>query len=215
MILMPDSAFPHLTDAHPSLALAALKEITTEESIGDLEVETIDHDGIATLQYACKLDGYPNWRWNVSLATLPGEEPTVMEAELLPADGALVAPEWVPWSVRLAEFLEAQKQAAAAGIELDEELPEGLLDLAEGALDGTVLGDELEDLDDYSDDDDDDDDDLDEDDDSDDDDDDEDDEEDDVSLVSAHTHGGDIDGVDIDDLDDSLEADDEDSDDED
>ena len=214
MILMPDSAFPHLTDAHQSLALAALKEITTEESIGELEVETIDHDGIATLQYACKLDGYPNWRWNVSLATLPGEEPTVMEAELLPAEGALVAPEWVPWSVRLAEFLEAQKQAAAAGIELDEELPEGLLDLAEGALDGTVLGDELEDLDDDSDDDDEDDDDLDEDDDS-DDDDDEDDEEDDVSLVSAHTHGGDIDGVDIDDLDDSLEADDEDSDDED
>lgn len=213
MILMPDSAFPHLTDAHQSLALAALKEITTEESIGELEVETIDHDGIATLQYACKLDGYPNWRWNVSLATLPGEEPTVMEAELLPAEGALVAPEWVPWSVRLAEFLEAQKQAAAAGIELDEELPEGLLDLAEGALDGTVLGDELEDLDDDSDDDDEDDDDLDEDDESDDDDEDDDDE--DVSLVSAHTHGGDIDGVDIDDLDDSLEADDEDSDDED
>lgn len=208
MILMPDSAFPHLTDVHQSLALAALKEITTEESIGELEVETIDHDGIATLQYACKLDGYPNWRWNVSLATLPGEEPTVMEAELLPAEGALVAPEWVPWSVRLAEFLEAQKQAAAAGIELDEELPEGLLDLAEGALDGTVLGDELEDLDDDSEDDDEDDD-LEEDDDSDDDDDE--DEEDDVSLVSAHTHGGDIDGVDIDDLDDSLEADDEDA----
>lgn len=208
MILMPDSAFPHLTDVHQSLALAALKEITTEESIGELEVETIDHDGIATLQYACKLDGYPNWRWNVSLATLPGEEPTVMEAELLPAEGALVAPEWVPWSVRLAEFLEAQKQAAAAGIELDEELPEGLLDLAEGALDGTVLGDELEDLDDDSEDDDEDDD-LEEDDDSDDDDDE--DEDDDVSLVSAHTHGGDIDGVDIDDLDDSLEADDEDA----
>lgn len=210
MILMPDSTFPHLTDAHQNLALAALKEITTEESIGELEVETIDHDGIATLQYACKLDGYPNWRWNVSLATLPGEEPTVMEAELLPVEGALVAPEWVPWSVRLAEFLEAQKQAAAAGIELDEELPEGLLDLAEGALDGTVLGDELEDLDDDSDEDDEgDEDDLDEDED-DEDEDDEDDEDDDVALVSAHTHGGDIDGVDIDDLDDSLEANDED-----
>lgn len=203
--------FPTLTASHQRLALAALHEITTPESIGELEVETIDHDGIATLQYQCKLDGYPNWVWNVSLATLEGEEPTVMEAELLPAEGALVAPEWVPWSVRLAEFLEAQKQAAAAGIALDEELPEGLLDLAEGALDGTILGDELEDLDDSDADDsdeDDEDDDLDDDEDDEEDDEDEDDED----LVSAPTHGGDIDGVDIDDLDDSAEdsdADDE------
>ena len=200
--------FPTLTASHQRLALAALHEITTPDSIGELEVETIDHDGIATLQYACKLDGYPNWRWNVSLATLEGEDPTVMEAELLPAEGALVAPEWIPWSVRLAEFLEAQKQAAAAGIELDEELPEGLLDLAEGALDGTVLDDELEDLNDSDDGEDDeleeDDDDLDEDDLDEDDDDEEDDDEED--LVSAPTHGGDIDGVDIDDLDDSASA---------
>jgi hypothetical protein len=205
MTLM-SKAFPQLTALHQTLALAALHEITSPESIGELEVETIDHDGIATLQYACKLDGYPNWRWNVSLATLEGEDPTVMEAELLPAEGALVAPEWVPWSVRLAEFLEAQKQAAAAGIELDEELPEGLLDLAEGALDGTVLDDELEDLDDSDDEDDDleddDDEDLDE-----DEDDDESDDEDEEDLVSAPTHGGDIDGVDIDDLDDSVNAD--------
>ena len=202
--------FPTLTASHQRLALAALHEITTPESIGELEVEIIDHDGIATLQYQCKLDGYPNWLWNVSLATLEGEEPTVMEAELLPGEGALVAPEWVPWSVRLAEFLEAQKQAAAAGIALDEELPEGLLDLAEGALDGTILGDELEDLDDSDADDSDEDDEDDLDDDEDDEDDDED--EDDEDLVSAPTHGGDIDGVDIDDLDDSAEdsdADDE------
>ncbi|WP_298119150.1 DUF3027 domain-containing protein [uncultured Aurantimicrobium sp.] len=203
--------FPVLTAAHQSLALAALQEITTAESIGELIEETIDHDGVATLHYECKLDGYPNWVWNVSLATLEGEEPTVMEAELLPVEGALVAPEWVPWSVRLAEFLEAQKQAAAAGIVLDEELPEGLLDLAEGALDGTILDDELEDLNDSdaddSDEDDEDDEDLDDDEDDDDDDDDDDDEED---LVSAPTHSGDIDGVDIDDLDDSADADDED-----
>jgi hypothetical protein len=195
--------FPELTAAHQRLALAALHEITTPESIGELEVETIDHDGVATLQYHCNLDGYPNWVWNVSLATLEGDEPTVMEAELLPGEGALVAPEWVPWSVRLAEFLEAQKQAAAAGIELDEELPEGLLDLAEGALDGTVLDDELEDLDDSDADDSDD---EDEDDEDEDDLDDEDDEDSDLEdeLVSAPTHGGDIDGVDIDDLDDSA-----------
>ena len=152
--------FPVLTAAHQSLALAALHEITTAESIGELVEETIDHDGVATLHYECKLDGYPNWVWNVSLATLEGEEPTVMEAELLPV---------------------------------------------EGALDGTILDDDLEDLDDSDADDseEEDDDDLDDDEDDDDDDDEED-------LVSAPTHGGDIDGVDIDDLDDSADADDED-----
>jgi hypothetical protein len=205
--------FPVLTAAHQSLALAALNEITTAVSIGELIEETIDHDGVATLHYECKLDGYPNWVWNVSLATLEGEEPTVMEAELLPVEGALVAPEWVPWSVRLAEFLEAQKQAAAAGITLDEELPEGLLDLAEGALDGTVLDDDLEDLDDSdADDSDEDDDDLEDDEDDDEDEDEDDDDDDEEDLVSAPTHSGDIDGVDIDDLDDSAEdsdADDE------
>ncbi len=208
MTLMSD--FPQLTALHQSLALAALHEITTPESIGELEVETIDHDGIATLQYACTLDGYPNWRWNVSLATLPGEDPTVMEAELLPAEGALVAPEWVPWSVRLAEFLEAQKQAAESGMEMDEELPEELRELAEGALDGSVLDDDLEDLDDDDDSDEDEDDDLEDDEDTEDDDEDDEDDSDEDDLDSARTHSGDIDGVDIDDLDDSQSADDED-----
>lgn len=199
---MPKSAFPELTPAHQERALAALHEITTPESVGELEVETIDHDGIATLQYQCKLDAYPGWRWNVSLATLPDQEPTVLEAELLPADGALLAPEWVPWSVRLAEFLEAQKQAAAAGIELDEEVPESLIELTEGSLEGVDFDDDLEDLNDIDDEDSDEDledDDLEE--------DDEDEDEDSLDLVSAHTHSGDIDGVDIDNLDESAEED--------
>jgi Protein of unknown function (DUF3027) len=207
---MPDSAFPQLTPLHQERALAALHEMTTPESVGELEVETIDSDGIATLQYACIMDGYPGWRWNVSLATLPGEEPTVLEAELLPAEGALLAPEWVPWSVRLAEFLEAQKQAAAAGLALEEEIPESLIELSEGSLEGVNFDDDLDTLDDDtsdddSDDDDDDDDDDDElDDDSDDDDDDDDDEDDDEVSVKSLIHSGDIDGVDIDDLDESA-----------
>jgi hypothetical protein len=203
---MPDSAFPQLTPVHQERALAALHEMTTTETVGELVVETIDNDGIATLQYACIMDGYPGWRWNVSLATLPGEEPTVLEAELLPAEGALLAPEWVPWSVRLAEFLEAQKQAAAAGLALEEEIPESLIELSEGSLEGVNFDDDLDTLDDDAsdeDDDDDDDDELDDDSDDEDDDDDDDDDDDEVSVKSL-IHSGDIDGVDIDDLDESA-----------
>lgn len=203
MNLMPKTNFPQLTPAHQERALAALYEITTPESVGELEVETIDHDGIATLQYTCTLDAYPGWRWNVSLATLADQEPTVLEAELLPAEGALLAPEWVPWSVRLAEFLEAQKQAAAAGIELDEEVPESLIELTEGSLEGVDFDDDLEDLNEVDDEDSDDD--LD---DEDLDDEDLDEELDAEDMVSAHTHSGDIDGVDIDNLDESAEEED-------
>jgi hypothetical protein len=109
----------------------------------------------------------------------------------------------VPWSVRLAEFLEAQKQAKEAGLALEEEIPESLIELSEGSLEGVSFDDDLDTLDDDASDDDDDDDDDDLDDDSDDEDDDEDDDDDEVSVKSL-IHSGDIDGVDIDDLDESA-----------
>ena len=208
MILMSKKTFPTLTPAHQHKALAALHEITTPESVGALESESIDKDGIATLQYACLLPGYPDWKWNVSLATLPGEEPTVLEAELLPHEGALLAPEWVPWSVRLAEYLEAQKLAAESGIEVDEELSETLLELSEGSLDGVDFDDDIETIDEDDDlDEDSEEEDLDEEDDLDDDEDLDEDDDDEVADLSLITHSGDIDGVDIDILDESSEED--------
>jgi hypothetical protein len=162
------------TDEQLALALAALNEITTPETIGAIVSSTVEDDGTLTLRYASELAGYPAWQWNVSMATLEGSAPSVLEAELIPTEGALLAPEWVPWSVRLAEFLEAQKAAAAAGIELDEELPEGILELTEGSLEGVDFEDDLDtdDDDDESDDDSEDDDDEDDEDESDDEDDD-------------------------------------------
>jgi hypothetical protein len=197
MILMSNKAFPTLTPAHQHKALAALHEITTPESVGALDSETIDKEGIATLQYACLLAGYPDWKWNVSLATLPGEEPTVLEAELLPHEGALLAP----------EYLEAQKLAAESGIEVDEELSETLIELSEGSLDGVDFDDDIEAIDEDDDIDEDSlEEDLDEEDDLDDDEDVEDDD-DEVADLSLITHSGDIDGVDIDILDESSEED--------
>jgi hypothetical protein len=141
---MPKSPEFAATDQQLALALTALKEITTPETIGALVSSTVEEDGTLTLRYASELAGYPAWQWNVSMATLEGSAPSVLEAELIPTEGALLAPEWVPWSVRLAEFLEAQKAAAAAGIELDEELPEGILELTEGSLEGVDFEDDLD-----------------------------------------------------------------------
>lgn len=200
---MPKSPTTTATDEQLALALAALREITTPESIGALVSTSLEEDGTLTLRYASELAGYPAWQWNVSMATLEGEAPSVLEAELIPTEGALLAPEWVPWSVRLAEFLEAQKAAAAAGIVLDEELPEGILELTEGSLEGVDFEDDLDTDDDDDDTDDDDSDDDESDDDDDDDDDEEDDEEDD--LVDHDFIEDDDDLIDLDDDSDESE----------
>lgn len=169
---MPDA----VTTPYSELARRALLEITPDETIG-AEVEAIeDEPGVTSVRFATLLPGYPGWHWTVSVAHLDGEEPSVLEAELLPGDTALIAPDWVPWADRLAEM---KAQEARDGSEGDSD-----------------------DEDDESDEDDDSEDDDESDDDSDDDDDDEDDESDDDDAPRGSiVHGGDVDGVDIDDLD--------------
>ncbi len=106
-----------VTGQYEELARASLLEITKPEAIGALVAETTDADGVITMRFASEQAGYPGWQWNVSLAHVDGYDPTVIEAELLPADGALLAPDWVPWSDRLADYKAAQE---AAGLEAGE-----------------------------------------------------------------------------------------------
>ncbi len=98
------------------IARETLLGLTPPDSIGDFLGERVAEDGVCTLTFAARLSGYPGWHWSVSLVELEGLEPTVLESELLPGEGALLAPDWVPWSQRLEEYRAAQ---AAAG-ELDE-----------------------------------------------------------------------------------------------
>ncbi len=86
--------------------------------------ESTDDDGVITMRFACLMSGYPGWQWNVSLAHVDGYDPTVIEAELLPDAGALLSPDWVPWSERLADYKAAQESAGVTdsedGAALDE-----------------------------------------------------------------------------------------------
>jgi Protein of unknown function (DUF3027) len=90
----------------------ALADFASPGTFGDLISETREDDGVYTLLFAATMGGYPGWHWTVSLAEVPGAEPTVLETELMPGEGALLAPDWVPWSERLEEYRAAQ---AAAG----------------------------------------------------------------------------------------------------
>lgn len=199
MSSMPKASTASATPAQIEIALAALREITTPESIGDFLASRLEEGGTMTLRFENKLAGYPGWQWNVSLALLTDAEPSVLEAELIPDEGALLAPDWVPWSVRLAEFLEAQKLAAEAGLAIEEDVPEGLLELAEDNLSADEIDEVAEVLaEDASDDDDDFDDDDDDDEDEDEDDDESDDDDEDYPAVRDNVHSGDIDGVELD-----------------
>lgn len=100
-----------MTERQRELALTALGEITSPRTVGAFLRRDDHEDGAYTLRFANTMPGYIGWEWAVSLAELDAGDPSVLEAELLPTEDALVAPEWVPWSQRLADYLEAQKQA--------------------------------------------------------------------------------------------------------
>ena len=101
-----------LLEAH-DLALAALREITPDATIGPAAGYIAEDVGVVSLRFENRLGGYPGWYWTVSVARVDDEEPTVLEAELLPGEGALLAPDWVPWAERLADY-RAQQAATAA-----------------------------------------------------------------------------------------------------
>ncbi|MFT4305651.1 MAG: DUF3027 domain-containing protein [Microbacterium sp.] len=177
--LVPDE---RLLAAH-DLALAALREITPAATVGAPADYALEAGGVVSLRFETTLPGYPGWFWTVSLAALEDAEPTVLEVELLPGETALVAPDWVPWAVRLAEY-RAQQAAAAEAAAVADGGDEGETD----GLDGADL-DDLEDDEDLDDD------------------------FDDLDAAdfdadgSPILHSGDVDGVDIDELDDDADRD--------
>ncbi|KAF2413178.1 DNA primase [Microbacterium sp. B35-04] len=122
------------------LALSALREITPEATVGAPADYRVEAGGVVSLRFANRLPGYPGWFWTVSIARVEDAEPTVLEVELLPGDGALLAPDWVPWAVRLADYHAAQAALAEAAHDEDDE------DLDEDADDDEDL-DDVEDLD--------------------------------------------------------------------
>lgn len=124
MTSKPD-ADARLLDAH-DLALQALREITPAATIGPAAGYLVEDDGSVSLRFENRLPGYPGWYWTVTVARVEDADPTVLEVELLPGDGALLAPEWVPWVERLAEYRShqaelAEQAAAASGTDDDSD----------------------------------------------------------------------------------------------
>lgn len=94
-----------MPDQLTQLALTALGEVAPAEQIGALvETSEPNEEGVRTLRFAADVPGHPDWFWTVWTAQVDDAEPTVLECDLLPGEDALLAPAWIPWAERLAEF---------------------------------------------------------------------------------------------------------------
>jgi hypothetical protein len=90
------------------LARAAAGEIAQSEAAANESGTVGAHLGVraegerlVTHAFEATLRGYRGWYWAVTVGRAPGFEPTIAEIVLLPGEGALRAPAWVPWAERV------------------------------------------------------------------------------------------------------------------
>jgi hypothetical protein len=106
------------------LARQALVEAVGAASIGEyLEAQAEEAAELTSHIFASKQKGYVGWRWSVTVFQADNKsEGTVSEIVLLPGPDSIVAPDWVPWSERLADYkaLQAELEAQAA-LDAEEE----------------------------------------------------------------------------------------------
>lgn len=145
---------PEASPADLELAREALLSITAADTIGEPLGSVDEGDGVTTVYFATTMRSYTGWRWTVSIAHVEGLEPSVLETELTPGEGALLSPEWVPWADRMAEYRAAQAAAGADGGRDDSGDDEADEDDADEDFDDDLDDDDDLDIDDLDDDDD-------------------------------------------------------------
>ncbi len=96
-------------------ARLAAVEAAPKNGVGDFLTQIEEEENVYTFLFAAKMKGYVGWNWSVSLFA-NDEDTTVSEVNLMPGEDSLIAPNWVPWSERLADYkaLQAELEAQAA-----------------------------------------------------------------------------------------------------
>ncbi|MGH3445576.1 MAG: DUF3027 domain-containing protein [Nocardioidaceae bacterium] len=83
-------------------ARTALLDSVPAADVGEHLGCAAEGERLVTHSFACTRPGYTGWRWAVTVARAPrAKTVTVDEVVLLPGDGAIVAPAWVPWRERI------------------------------------------------------------------------------------------------------------------
>ena len=105
------------TNDNKTFAYNAAVEASSRNAVGFFIDSVEEDEGVVTYLFEGKLKGYSGWRWSVSVFQGEGDvSPTISEVLLVPGPDSLVAPDWVPWSERLADYkaLQAELEAQAA-----------------------------------------------------------------------------------------------------
>jgi hypothetical protein len=96
---------PQAPDAVLASAVELARDAAVEvggDSVGEHLGVRAEGDRIATHAFAATLPGYVGWHWAVTVARVARSRTvTVDEVVLLPGDGALLPPAWVPWHERV------------------------------------------------------------------------------------------------------------------
>ncbi|KFI82499.1 Protein of unknown function (DUF3027) [Bifidobacterium psychraerophilum DSM 22366] len=85
------------------LARAVAVQVASEAAeVGDFVTAVDEGDHVTDFRFASHVPGYENWQWSVTLYhDSELDSWTVDESSLVPAEGALLPPQWVPWKDRL------------------------------------------------------------------------------------------------------------------
>jgi hypothetical protein len=84
-------------------ARQATEGIADAGAVGEHLSTEADGDRTVTHSFSCQAKGYRGWRWAVTLTRVPrARSATVSEVVLLPGQDSVLAPDWVPWSDRIA-----------------------------------------------------------------------------------------------------------------
>jgi len=84
------------------IARAALLEDVDAADVGDHLGHVVEGERLVTHLFACTRAGYLGWQWSVTVTRASrAKEVTVDEVVLVPGEGAIVAPAWVPYRERI------------------------------------------------------------------------------------------------------------------
>jgi hypothetical protein len=106
-------------------ARTSLIEAAGRNKVGNFIEVFEEEGGVATFIFENNQKGYVGWRWSATVYQgNKSDAATISEIVLLPGPDSLVAPDWVPWSERLADYkalqIELEKQAALDAEEAED-----------------------------------------------------------------------------------------------
>ena len=94
----PDAAPVQAVDLARDVLLADVGTDDVGEYLGHL----VEGDRVATHLFACTRTGYRGWHWSVTVVRASRQKVvTVDEVVLIPGEGAIVAPAWLPYRERV------------------------------------------------------------------------------------------------------------------